>query len=92
MEIVWDHLLDSQAEGTKLKSRLTAREVEILRHLAEGKTNKEISKLLILSTSTIKNHISSIFTKLNVRNRSQATSYAIRSGLADGFIEAQIVP
>ena len=60
---------------------LTNREKEILVHLAQGKTNKEISKELTLSTSTVRNHISNIFLKLNIANRSQATAIAIFSGL-----------
>ena len=60
---------------------ITTREKEILVHLAQGKTNKQISQGLMLSTSTVRNHISSIFTKLNISNRSQATAIAIYSGL-----------
>jgi DNA-binding NarL/FixJ family response regulator len=60
---------------------LTNREKEVMVHLAKGKTNKEISKDLLLSPSTIRNHISNIFTKLKISNRSQATAIAIYSGL-----------
>ncbi len=60
---------------------ITGREKEILVHLASGKTNKQISKSLMLSPSTVRNHISSIFTKLNISNRSQATAIAIYAGL-----------
>ena len=60
---------------------ITNREKEILVHLAQGKTNKEISQCLMLSPSTVRNHISSIFTKLNISNRSQATAIAIYAGL-----------
>lgn len=60
---------------------LTEREKEVLLHLAQGCTNKEISGCLILSQSTIRNHISSIFNKLKISNRSQATAIAIYSGL-----------
>ena len=60
---------------------ITSREKEVLMHLAKGKTNKEISKTLMLSPSTIRNHISNIFTKLRISNRSQATAIAIYSGL-----------
>ena len=66
---------------------ITNREKEILIHLAQGKTNKEISQLLVLSTSTVRNHISSIFTKLKISNRSQATAIAIYSGLLSSVIE-----
>ena len=60
---------------------ITNREREIMVQLAQGKTNREISQKLILSTSTVRNHISSIFTKLRISNRSQATAIAIYSGL-----------
>ncbi len=60
---------------------ITGREKEILVHLAQGKTNKQISQCLMLSTSTVRNHISNIFTKLNISNRSQATAIAIYAGL-----------
>ena len=60
---------------------ITTREKEVLIHLAQGKTNNQISKELMLSTSTVRNHISSIFAKLRISNRSQATALAIYSGL-----------
>ena len=62
---------------------ITNREKEILIHLAQGRTNKENSQQLILSTSTVWNHISSIFTKLRIANRSQATAIAIFAGLLE---------
>lgn len=67
---------------------VTAREKEILVQLAQGKTNKQISQTLMLSPSTVRNHISNIFTKLNISNRSQATAIAIYAGLlnSDSFI------
>lgn len=60
---------------------ITNREKEILVQLAQGKTNREISQKLILSTSTVRNHISNIFTKLRISNRSQATAIAIYAGM-----------
>lgn len=62
---------------------LTEREKEILSHLACGKTNKEISTVLSLSPSTVRNHISNIFNKLKISNRSQATAIAIFAGLVN---------
>ncbi len=62
---------------------ITTREKEVLISLAKGMTNKEISKHLTLSPSTVRNHISSIFTKLKITNRSQATAIAIYSGMLD---------
>lgn len=60
---------------------ITNREKEILIHLAKGMTNKQISKCLVLSPSTVRNHISNIFIKLKITNRSQATAVAIYTGL-----------
>ena len=68
---------------------VTSREKEVLVHLAKGQTNKEISKQLMLSPSTVRNHISSIFTKLKISNRSQATAIAIYAGLLDFKSEGQ---
>ena len=66
---------------------LTNREKEIMVLLAQGQTNKQISKILMLSPSTIRNHISSIFTKLKIANRSQATAIAIYAGLLNQKID-----
>ena len=60
---------------------LTTREREIMILLAQGQTNKEISYALMLRPATVRNHISSIFAKLKISNRSQATAIAIYSGL-----------
>ena len=60
---------------------ITNREREVLVHVAQGKTNKQISQILMLSPSTVRNHISSIFAKLKISNRSQATAVAIYAGL-----------
>jgi len=51
---------------------LTPRETEVVQLLAQGKTNREISEALDLSTSTVKNHVNSILSKLRVRNRTEA--------------------
>lgn len=69
---------------------ITNREKEVLVELAKGKTNKQISKRMMLSTSTIRNHISNIFNKLKITNRSQATAIAIYSGLLtpESFLES----
>ncbi len=71
---------------------LTNREKEIMILVAQGRTNKEISQNLILSISTVRNHISSIFTKLQISNRSQATAIAIYSGLLNmnSFIHQEL--
>jgi DNA-binding NarL/FixJ family response regulator len=60
---------------------LSDREVDIMRLIADGLSNKEISGRLNLSEKTVKNHISRIFSKLNICARSQAAVYAIKNGL-----------
>jgi DNA-binding NarL/FixJ family response regulator len=55
---------------------LTAREVEVLRLVAAGKTNPEIATLLFLSEKTVARHLSNIFTKLDVTSRTGAAAFA----------------
>jgi DNA-binding NarL/FixJ family response regulator len=62
---------------------LTEREVEILRAVGQGKTNKEIAEKLYLSERTVRNHAYNIYRKLHLMDRTQATLYAIRQGLVD---------
>ena len=57
---------------------LTDREIEILRMVADGASNKEIAYRLNLSEPTIKNHLRNILGKLHLKNRSQAAVYASR--------------
>ena len=64
---------------------LTAREVEVLRLLAEGLTNKEIAERLVLSVPTVSRHIATIYNKIDARNRADATAYALRHGPALGI-------
>jgi DNA-binding NarL/FixJ family response regulator len=59
-------------QETNLPGLLTDRELEILRLLAQGLSNKQISKALFLAEGTVKNYISSLFDKLNVSDRTQA--------------------
>jgi DNA-binding NarL/FixJ family response regulator len=66
---------------TSLFDDLTPRELEVLKLIAEGLSNKEIAEELTISEKTVKNHINNIFSKLHVNDRSQAILYAIRKGL-----------
>lgn len=59
---------------------LSAREMEILQHAARGSSNKEIAHTLKISQQTVKNHISSILRKLDVKDRTEAAVYALRHG------------
>lgn len=58
---------------------LTTREIEILKKIGQGKINKEISRELLLSVGTIKNHITQILAKLELRDRTQLAIYAVRN-------------
>jgi two-component system, NarL family, response regulator DegU len=60
---------------------LTTREIELLRHVATGLSNKEIAAELSLAESTIKNRLSLLFEKLGVKDRTQAAIYALSHGL-----------
>lgn len=60
---------------------LTAREFNILKLIAEGRSNKEIALALHLTEGTVKGYVSTIFDKLNVEDRTQAALYAVKHGL-----------
>ena len=60
---------------------LTNREVEILRLIATGATNREVADYLVISEGTVKNHLSNIFSRLGLRDRTQAVMYARERGL-----------
>lgn len=71
----------SGVEDTKAPGGLTAREVEVLRLVAKGKTNRAIADELIVSEKTVASHLSHIFTKLNLTSRAAATAFAYENGL-----------
>ncbi len=60
---------------------LTDRELDILRLIAEGKNNREIGETLYLSEGTVKNHITKVLIKLDLRDRTQLAVFTIRNGL-----------
>ena len=75
---------DSFSKGEVIEyvmAPLTNRETQILNHIAEGKSNKQIAHILDISEQTIKNHVSSILRKLNANDRAHAAVLAIRHGL-----------
>jgi len=64
-------------------AQLTDREREVLRLLAEGRSNKEIARNLVVSERTVKGHVSNILGKLGLQDRTQAALYAVRNGLTE---------
>lgn len=71
----------SQNAGKPDIMELSSRESEVLKLIAEGLANKQISARLNLSEKTVKNHVSRIFSKLNISARTQAAVHAIRAGI-----------
>lgn len=63
---------------------LTERELEVLRLVAEGLSNREIAERLVISEKTVKTHISSLLGKLNLADRTRLAIYALKHGLAAG--------
>ena len=63
------------------KIYLTEREKEVLKYVAQGKSNPEIAKILVISVHTVKAHVCSVFQKLNVKDRVQAAVIAVTEGL-----------
>jgi DNA-binding CsgD family transcriptional regulator len=61
---------------------LTAREVEVLRGLAAGRTNRELARALGISVRTVNRHIANIYLKIDGHNKADATAYALRHGLS----------
>lgn len=68
-------------KGKHNENNLTAREIEVLELIAEGMINKQIAKQLYISEKTVKNHVSNIFRKLNVSDRTQAAIYAFKHNI-----------
>jgi NarL family two-component system response regulator LiaR len=61
---------------------LTQRELDILRLVAQGHSNREIAELLVIAEMTVRTHVSNILSKLHLASRTQAALYALREGLA----------
>jgi DNA-binding CsgD family transcriptional regulator len=73
--------LSAPAEEPLGQHPLSPREVEVLRHVAQGKTNKEIARTLCLSERTVDRHVSNIFQKIDVSSRAGATAFAYENKL-----------
>jgi NarL family two-component system response regulator LiaR len=75
-------ILTTTARKPEAGAQLTDREREVLRLLADGRSNKEIARSLVVSERTVKGHVSNILGKLGLQDRTQAALYAVRHGLA----------
>jgi NarL family two-component system response regulator LiaR len=80
-ELTQRMLADHSAKSKHSDDVLTEREMDVLRCLAEGLSNKEIAERLNISTATVRSHVSHILSKLGVSNRTQAALYAREQGL-----------
>jgi NarL family two-component system response regulator LiaR len=73
--------ITQSAEGPSPAEELTEREVEVLRCVARGLSNQEITRVLVISPATVNTHVSKILAKLGLTSRTQAALYALRKGL-----------
>jgi NarL family two-component system response regulator LiaR len=83
-DTLFDKLASSVPEdsiGVSLSERLTVRELEVLRLIAEGRSNRDIADQLFISHRTAMQHVANILGKLNVNSRTAAAAYAHRHGL-----------
>lgn len=71
--------------GSDAESGLSARETEILKRVAAGRSNRQIAKELWLSEHTVKYHLTNVYRKLGVSGRTDAAGYAFEHGIADRF-------
>jgi DNA-binding NarL/FixJ family response regulator len=69
--------------GSRLAPPLTERELEVIRALAQGMSDRQIARSLDISEKTVRNHTSNIYRKLHIFDRTQAVIYAIREGVID---------
>ena len=84
--VVANRVLDMLTGATTPKdfyNGLTAREIEILKLMATGQANKQIARRLEISEKTVRNHVSHMYEKLQIYERSQAVLYAVRKGLVE---------
>ncbi|MBT2541992.1 response regulator transcription factor [Streptomyces sp. ISL-44] len=74
---------EDQSSSAGRPGSLTDREREVLGLIADGRSNREIARALVLSEKTVKTHVSNILMKLDLSDRTQAALWAVRHGLAD---------
>jgi two-component system NarL family response regulator len=83
---------EKKAREAGSETDLSEREVEILKLVAKGATNKEIAQKLIISDNTVKVHVKNILEKLQLRNKQQAAAYAVKQGLVPEMKDAEAKP
>lgn len=72
---------NSKTDGAKIKKQLTERELEVLQYVVQGKTNREIAQILMITHHTVKAHVASIIRKIGVKNRLDAALLAVTKGI-----------
>lgn len=75
----------ARKEHEEAFSSLTDQELRVLAQVAEGKTNREIARVLFLGEGTVRNYVSSILRKLNLTNRAEAAAYAVEHHLKESL-------
>lgn len=81
--LVLKHLSSNKRQERKPVDDLTRRELEVLKEIASGKSNKEIASSLYITEKTVKTHVSNVLAKLGLADRTQAALYAVRNHLVD---------
>ena len=76
-------VLQELLEQSTVEPGLTERELEVLRQLAHGRTNRAIAAALVISEETVKTHVGNILAKLQLAHRTQAALYALKQGLVE---------
>lgn len=77
------HEIQRKSDSPPTEEPLTAREMEVLKLIANGLSNREIAEKLVISEPTARTHVTNILGKLHLANRTQAALYALKEGLAD---------
>ncbi|MBT2705768.1 response regulator transcription factor [Chryseobacterium sp. ISL-80] len=81
--LVLKHLSGNNRAVRRPLDELTKRELEVLKEIASGKSNKEIAAALFITEKTVKTHVSNVLAKLELADRTQAALYAVRNRLVD---------
>lgn len=77
------NLSNKESNEKNLMEQLTKRELDVLKEIARGKSNKEIASSLFITEKTVKTHVSNLLAKLELADRTQAALYAVKNQLVD---------